>query len=378
MSYREVSEVRDGMRIDWDMPITMDDGLVLRCDVFRPIKKGRYPVILSHGPYGKWLHFEDGYKTAWNRMEREAPERDGGLDQQVPELGSLRPGEVGAGRLRLRARRFARLRPFARLRGALVAARDQGLLRLHRMGGRAAVVERQGRLERHLLLRHQPVAGREPAAEASRRHLRLGGLRRLLSRAQPQRRHLQHLRAELVRHAGQDRAVRARHQGPSQPHERRLGVGPGDAHRRKRWAPTATISARPISRIRSTTTTTRRCCRTGRRSRCRCCRPPTGAGSRCTRAAISKASSARRRNRNGSRCTASSIGRIITPTTASTCRRSSSAISSRARRTAGTSSRACSSTSVIRARSSSSATRTTGRSRARSGPSSISPPTARS
>ena len=27
MSYREVSEVRDGMRIDWDMPITMDDGL---------------------------------------------------------------------------------------------------------------------------------------------------------------------------------------------------------------------------------------------------------------------------------------------------------------------------------------------------------------
>ena len=39
MSYREVSEVRDGMRIDWDMPITMDDGLVLRCDVFRPDRR---------------------------------------------------------------------------------------------------------------------------------------------------------------------------------------------------------------------------------------------------------------------------------------------------------------------------------------------------
>jgi predicted acyl esterase len=50
MSYREVSEVRDGMQIDWDMPITMDDGLVLRCDVFRPVKKGRYPVLLSYGP----------------------------------------------------------------------------------------------------------------------------------------------------------------------------------------------------------------------------------------------------------------------------------------------------------------------------------------
>ncbi|MGA8966153.1 MAG: CocE/NonD family hydrolase, partial [Pseudolabrys sp.] len=74
MSYREVSEVRDGMQIDWDMPIEMDDGLVLRCDVFRPVKKGRYPVILSHGPYGKWLHFEDGYKTAWKRMEEKQPD----------------------------------------------------------------------------------------------------------------------------------------------------------------------------------------------------------------------------------------------------------------------------------------------------------------
>jgi predicted acyl esterase len=35
------SEVRDGMRIDWDVPIRMDDGLVLRADVFRPVKEGR-------------------------------------------------------------------------------------------------------------------------------------------------------------------------------------------------------------------------------------------------------------------------------------------------------------------------------------------------
>ena len=74
MSYREVSEVRDGMCIDWDMPIEMDDGVVLRCDVFRPIKKGRYPALLSHGPYGKWLHFEDGYKTAWDRMTEKHPD----------------------------------------------------------------------------------------------------------------------------------------------------------------------------------------------------------------------------------------------------------------------------------------------------------------
>jgi predicted acyl esterase len=62
------SETRDGMRIDWNVPIAMDDGLVLRADVFRPITEGRYPVILSYGPYAKGLAFQDGYPSAWQRM----------------------------------------------------------------------------------------------------------------------------------------------------------------------------------------------------------------------------------------------------------------------------------------------------------------------
>lgn len=74
MSYREISEIREGMKIEWDVPITMDDGLVLRADIYRPIKEGTYPVLLSHGPYAKWLHFEDGYETAWNRMKEKHPD----------------------------------------------------------------------------------------------------------------------------------------------------------------------------------------------------------------------------------------------------------------------------------------------------------------
>ena len=74
MSYREVSEVRDGMQIDWDVPIAMEDGVVLRADVYRPVKRGKYPVIMSYGPYGKWLHFEDGYETAWRRMVENHPD----------------------------------------------------------------------------------------------------------------------------------------------------------------------------------------------------------------------------------------------------------------------------------------------------------------
>jgi predicted acyl esterase len=68
------SEIRDGMRIDWDVPIAMDDELVLRADVFRPLTAGRYPVILSYGPYAKGLAFQDGYPSAWQRMVAEHPD----------------------------------------------------------------------------------------------------------------------------------------------------------------------------------------------------------------------------------------------------------------------------------------------------------------
>ncbi len=68
------SEIRDGMRIDWDVPIKMDDGIVLRADVFRPIAPGKYPALVSYGPYGKGLAFQEGYKTAWDIMCRENPD----------------------------------------------------------------------------------------------------------------------------------------------------------------------------------------------------------------------------------------------------------------------------------------------------------------
>jgi predicted acyl esterase len=68
------SEIRDGMRIDWDAPIEMDDGVILRADVFRPLAEGKYPVILSYGPYAKGLAFQEGYKSAWLRMTRDYPE----------------------------------------------------------------------------------------------------------------------------------------------------------------------------------------------------------------------------------------------------------------------------------------------------------------
>jgi uncharacterized protein len=46
----------------------------LRADVFQPLQDGKYPAILSYGPYGKGLAFEDLYKTCWDRMAEDYPD----------------------------------------------------------------------------------------------------------------------------------------------------------------------------------------------------------------------------------------------------------------------------------------------------------------
>ena len=62
------------MRIHWDVPIPMDDGIVLRADIFRPMTDGRYPAIMSYGPYAKGLAFQQGFKPAWDLMVAENPD----------------------------------------------------------------------------------------------------------------------------------------------------------------------------------------------------------------------------------------------------------------------------------------------------------------
>jgi predicted acyl esterase len=73
---------QDDMLIEIDVPITMDDGVVLRADIFRPANNGHHPVIISYGPYGKGLPFQTGYKTAWDIMAREHPDAVAGTSNK--------------------------------------------------------------------------------------------------------------------------------------------------------------------------------------------------------------------------------------------------------------------------------------------------------
>ena len=68
------TEDRDGMRITWHQPIPMDDGIILRADVFRPIEEDRYPIILTYGLYAKGLSYQEGYPHQWQKMVEDYPE----------------------------------------------------------------------------------------------------------------------------------------------------------------------------------------------------------------------------------------------------------------------------------------------------------------
>jgi len=108
---QEKTELRDGMRIDWDLPIAMEDGATLRADLFRPVAEGRYPVILTYGPYAKGLSFQAGYPSAWGLLSTQHPDAIAGSSNKyqcwelvdpekwVPDgYACLRVDSRGAGR----------------------------------------------------------------------------------------------------------------------------------------------------------------------------------------------------------------------------------------------------------------------------------------
>lgn len=79
------TEIRNGMRITWHQPIAMDDGLVLRADVCRPIADGRYPMILIDGVYAKGLSYQ-GYPGS---VDKDGRRPSGSSTNKYSETGRL-------------------------------------------------------------------------------------------------------------------------------------------------------------------------------------------------------------------------------------------------------------------------------------------------
>ncbi len=62
------------MAFDHDVDVPMRDGALLKANVFRPPDDGKYPVLMTFGPYGKDLHFSQHRLESWEHMTGENPE----------------------------------------------------------------------------------------------------------------------------------------------------------------------------------------------------------------------------------------------------------------------------------------------------------------
>ena len=365
-------EARDGMRIDWDVPIPMDDGIVLRADLFRPDDEGKHPVILSYGAFGKGLAFQEGNKSAWERMIAAFPEVAKGStcryqvwevvdpEKWVPDgYACLRIDARGAGRSPgfldpwspretqdiYQSIEWAAAQPWCNgkvgMNGISYFASNQWYVAQHRPPHLAAICVWEG------------------AADWYREFARHGGIYcGFLANLYPRAFH-------RVQHGLGERGLRSRVTGE-------LVSGPPTlSEERARRAIGATSSV-SCSIIRSRTPHPRAHARFRQDHAAAAQRRQLG------RAGAASARQFRRFFRCGLRAemargrTATRTGRTSTPITACACRSASSGISSRARTPAGRRNRGSSCKSAIPARNSSSGTRTNGRSRARNGPSSIS------
>ncbi len=50
------------LKLDKDVQVPLSDGSHLVADVFRPAGAGRFPAVMTLGPYSKDIHFRD-----WNK-----------------------------------------------------------------------------------------------------------------------------------------------------------------------------------------------------------------------------------------------------------------------------------------------------------------------
>ncbi len=65
---------QDGMRIYYDIPIPARDGACLMADAYCPLDEGRYPIVMTFGPYGKNQSFQVQTPLPWKRLCKETPE----------------------------------------------------------------------------------------------------------------------------------------------------------------------------------------------------------------------------------------------------------------------------------------------------------------
>lgn len=79
------------MVMERDLPVPMEDGVILRADVYRPKTTEKAPVILTMGPYGKGVKYQEGFAASWNWLISRYPDILGGSTGSYLTLGTVDP-----------------------------------------------------------------------------------------------------------------------------------------------------------------------------------------------------------------------------------------------------------------------------------------------
>ena len=62
------------MLLEQNTDVPMRDGAILRANVYRPNAGGRFPVLMTFGPYGKDVPLREFMQEAWDRLNTTYPE----------------------------------------------------------------------------------------------------------------------------------------------------------------------------------------------------------------------------------------------------------------------------------------------------------------
>jgi len=62
------------MTLDKDVAVPMRDGARISANVFRPEAPGKYPVLMTFGPYGKDVHISQSMPPAWEVVQKRYPQ----------------------------------------------------------------------------------------------------------------------------------------------------------------------------------------------------------------------------------------------------------------------------------------------------------------
>ena len=60
--------------LDHDVDVPLRDGAIIKANVFRPQGEGRFPVLMTFGPYGKDIHFSENSPGPWEDITKNHPD----------------------------------------------------------------------------------------------------------------------------------------------------------------------------------------------------------------------------------------------------------------------------------------------------------------